>query len=310
MSSQPAVRARPVADAPVDALLAQGDELARRWALALIATRPLEEIAGLPLGDLARSAPALCAALVRALASDEALERLAQGEWRSPFAPSFGTGRAGELVGDIDTLRSILWDATLQQLRDPPVRLVADLADRLSYVCATAIAAMLDEPAEPAAVPAPPRVPAPQRVPVPPRAAARAYAGAATEPPAYVAERHVTERRVAGRGGATLIDELGQEPRPLAPSDELEGQRPRAAREGAAPIPSPPGAGREPGAPGEQRDPGAPAGSGPPSPGIPPTVPPQPPRATPRPRPWDTPLGDEPTLRVRRGRDARIDNGG
>jgi hypothetical protein len=120
-----------------------------------------------------------------------------------------------------------------------------------------------------------------------------------------VAERHVTERRVAGRGGATLIDELGQEPRPLAPSDELEGERPRVAREGAAPIPSDPGEAREPDAP---RDPRTSHGW-PESPRTPPPAPPQP-RATPRPRPWDTPLGDEPTLRVRRGRDARIDNGG
>jgi hypothetical protein len=107
-----------------------------------------------------------------------------------------------------------------------------------------------------------------------------------------------------------LIDELGQEPRPLASTDELEGERPRAAREGTAPIPGAAGEGNEPTAPREQRDPGTPPGSRPLSPGRPPSAPPQPPRATPRPRPWDTPLGDEPTLRVRRGRDARIDNGG
>ncbi|HEY2182362.1 MAG TPA: hypothetical protein VGH09_11870 [Solirubrobacteraceae bacterium] len=302
MSSQPAARARPVADAPVDALLAQADELARRWALALIATRPLQEIAELPLGDLARSGPALCAALVRALASGEALARLTGGV---AVAPAVGTRSAGELVGDIDTLRSILWDATLQQLNDPPTRLVADLADRLSYVCATAIAAILEAPAETAGVPATARVAA-----GPPRQPARAYDAAATRPPPHVTERHVSERRVAVSGGATLIDEFGQEPRPLAPSDELEGGRPRAAREGAAPIANAPGEGREPTGPGVERDAGAPPGGRPASPGSPPSLPPQPPRTTPRPRPWDTPLGDEPTLRVRRGRDARIDNGG
>jgi hypothetical protein len=302
MSLQPAARARPVADAPVDALVAQADELARRWALALIATRPLEEIAELPLGDLARSGPALCAALVRALASGEALDRLAGG---TAVTPVVGTRSAGELVADIDTLRSILWDATLQQLHDPPVRLVADLADRLSYVCAIAIAAILDEPAEAAGAPAPARAAA-----APPREPARAYAAAATQPPPYVTERHVSERRVAVSGGATLIDELGQEPRPLAPSDDFEGERPRAAREGTAPIANAPGEGHEPVGPGEERDPAAPPDWRPASPGSPPSLPPQPPRTTPRPRPWDTPLGDEPTLRVRRGRDARIDNGG
>jgi len=124
MSLQPAVRARPVADAPVDALLGQVDELARRWALALLVGRPLEEIAELPLGDFARSAPELTAELVRALASDEALEHVTRGDRRGALAPSLRTGPAGALVADIDALRSILWEATLQQLREPPVRMV------------------------------------------------------------------------------------------------------------------------------------------------------------------------------------------
>jgi hypothetical protein len=297
MSSQPAARVRPVADAPVDALLAQADELARRWALALIVARPLEEIAELPLGDLARSAPALCGSLVRALASDDALERLTRGDRGAALAPPLRTGHASELVADIDTLRSILWEATLQQLRDPPVRLVADVADRLSYVCATATAAMLDEPAEAPRAPAVASAPEAPRAPATPRAPTHAHPGAAAnEPPAYV-----TERRVAGRGGAMLIDELEEEPRPLATSQELEGD---------GPIASAPGGESEPSRPGAQRAPGAPSGSWPSSPESPAAMPPHPPRTTPRARPWDTPLGDEPTLRVRRGRDARIDNGG
>jgi len=293
MSLQPAVRARPVADAPVDALLGQADELARRWALALLVGRPLEEIAELPLGDFARSAPELTAELVRALASDEALEHVTRSGRRGALTPSLRTGPAGGLVADIDALRSILWEATLQQLRDPPLRMVTDLADRLSYVCASATAAMIDEPVEGAGAPS-------ARASVPPRAPAQARVGTtASEPPAYV-----TERRVAARGGAALIDELGQEPRPLAPLDELEGEHRYGQRESSAPIPR---------APGEEREPSAPSMPRPAAPGDPASEPPQspqPPRATPRARPWDTPLGDEPTLRVRRGRDARIDGGG
>jgi hypothetical protein len=155
---------------------------------------------------------------------------------------------------------------------------------------------MLDERAEAQ------RAPAVARAPAAPLAPAHADAGAAvTEPPAYV-----TERRVAGRGGAMLIDELGEEPRPLASSEE-EGERPRAARE--RPIASAAGGEREPSRTGAQPDPGALPGSWQSSPESPAAVPPHP-RTTPRARPWDTPLGDEPTLRVRRGRDARIDNGG
>jgi hypothetical protein len=293
MSLQPAVRARPVADAPVDALLGQADELARRWALALLVGRPLEEIAELPLGDFARSAPELSAELVRSLASDEALEHVTRGDRRGALAASLRTGPAGALVADIDALRSILWEAMLQQLRDPSVRVVADLADRLSYVCASATAAMLDDQVEGAGAPA-----ARASAPPPAHTQARVYA-AATEPPAYV-----TERRVAARGRAVLIDELGQEPRPLAPLDELEGEHGRAPRESATPIPS---------APREEREPSAPSTPRPAPPRDPTLEPPQSPgspRATPRARPWDTPLGDEPTLRVRRGRDARIDGGG
>jgi hypothetical protein len=298
MSLQPAVRARPVADAPVDALLAQADELARRWALALMVGRPLEEIADLPLGEFARAAPALCAALVRALASDDALERLARGDERAALAPSLSIGRGGALVADVDALRSILWEATLQQLRDPPVRLVADLADRLAHVCASATAALLDEPAADAGAPAPAHAPAAPRA----QAQARVRA-AASEPPAYA-----SERRVAGRHGAVLIDELGQEPRPLAAPEELEGELPRTPREGTAPIANGPREERESSAPWA---PPSASPADPASPGGPPSPPPrQPPRATPRARPWDTPLGDEPPLRVRRGRDARIDGGG
>ncbi|HXM86105.1 MAG TPA: hypothetical protein VN889_00580, partial [Solirubrobacteraceae bacterium] len=83
MSDRPPIeriaRARAVADAPVDALLANADELARRWLIALIAARPLEQIAELPLDALAAAAPELCEQLVRALASDAELERLLDG---------------------------------------------------------------------------------------------------------------------------------------------------------------------------------------------------------------------------------------
>jgi hypothetical protein len=68
--------ARPVADAPVDALAARAEELARRWAIALVAARALSQMAGVPLAELAREAPALCAQLVRALGSDAELARL------------------------------------------------------------------------------------------------------------------------------------------------------------------------------------------------------------------------------------------
>ena len=48
------------------------------------------------MGDLAREAPALCAAIARALASDDELERLAAGDL-TPLA-----ARAGALAGASD----------------------------------------------------------------------------------------------------------------------------------------------------------------------------------------------------------------
>ncbi len=53
--------ARPVADAPVAALTAAPDALARDWLVALLARVPLAGAAAVPVADLAREAPALCA---------------------------------------------------------------------------------------------------------------------------------------------------------------------------------------------------------------------------------------------------------
>ncbi len=46
------VRARPVVDLPIEPLLAGAGELAKRWAVALILSRPLEEVAAVPLETL------------------------------------------------------------------------------------------------------------------------------------------------------------------------------------------------------------------------------------------------------------------
>jgi hypothetical protein len=190
-------RARPVADAPVDALLARADELARRWVLALIVARPLQEMAAVPIEDLAREAPELCARLLRALDSDAELERLRGPESAGRgdaapvhrLGPPAGARDDGTAVEEVEALRGVLWEALLEELRWPisdrsSARLVADLSDRLAYVCATALAAML---AQPAATPAEdPHPPAPGR--------GRVVFGAA--------------RDAEGRRGAILVDEF------------------------------------------------------------------------------------------------------
>jgi hypothetical protein len=154
----PGPRARPVAEAPVDALLARADELARAWAIALILARPLEQIGELPLESLAREAPALCAQAIRALASDAELERMAGRGAAGGREDAASARRLGALAGvrdaesaveAVEALRGVLWEALLDELGWPsfdrsPARQVADLGDRLACVCATALAATID----------------------------------------------------------------------------------------------------------------------------------------------------------------------
>jgi hypothetical protein len=149
-----------VAAAPVDALLARTDELARRWAIGLILALPLERIAEIPLESFAREAPLLCAQVVRALGSDDELERIARPAGALGSAPA-PTRRLAEMTGArdgkaavaaVEALRGVLWEALLDELRwssfdqSVPARMVADLADRLAYVCSSALVSSLAEP--------------------------------------------------------------------------------------------------------------------------------------------------------------------
>src|SRR5438270_6920837 len=156
---QPARRVRAVAGAPVEALVERADELARRWAIALILALPLERIGEFPLESFARHAPRLCAHVVRALQSDADLERIASrangGREPSPalwLAEVTGARDGQATVEAVEALRGVLWEALLDELRwagfdQSPAREVADLADRLAYVCSSALVSSLAEPA-------------------------------------------------------------------------------------------------------------------------------------------------------------------
>jgi hypothetical protein len=142
-----------VADAPVEELVERAEELARRWIVALVAARALGQMAGVSLQLLAREAPALCARLARALRSDTELAQLLEapdaredaGAERSagPWAWIAADGDASVVVHDVEALRSVLWAALREELRDPPPSQLADLADRLAFVCASLLAAVL-----------------------------------------------------------------------------------------------------------------------------------------------------------------------
>jgi GGDEF domain-containing protein len=146
-------RARPVADAPVAPLVADADGLAKAWLVELVAAGPLSSAAAVPVAELAQHGPALCTAVVRALADDGELARLQAGGDLVALA-----ARAGALAGArdaasafaaVESLRRAVWDAALGELSRPPVALVADLADRLAAVSAAVTRAVLSAPPAP-----------------------------------------------------------------------------------------------------------------------------------------------------------------
>jgi hypothetical protein len=142
-------RARPAVDLPAEALAARADELARRWAIALILQRPLDVIGEIPLESLAREAPELCARAVRALRSDDDLERLTGrgGGLPAParrLAAMSGARDPVEAAEAAEALRGVLWEGLLEVVEEPSPRQLGDAGDRLAQVCAAGLAAALE----------------------------------------------------------------------------------------------------------------------------------------------------------------------
>lgn len=144
----------PVADLPLEALLARAEELARRWAVALVVARPLAQLGGIPLEDIARDAPALCERLLCALGSDAELERLLVGDPASRGGPGAaelgalaGVREPAALVAAAEALRQASWELVLDELpsaQRASGRRVAAVCDRLAYVCAAMLGRALE----------------------------------------------------------------------------------------------------------------------------------------------------------------------
>ncbi len=141
-------RARPVADAPIDALLPRAANLAKGWLLALVEDAPLPAAPALLAGALVDEGPPLCDAVLRALADDLELRRLEPEGALGALAAS-----AGELAGArdpaatvraVDALEAVLWAALRAQLGAEDGELAADLAQRLALVCARLRVAALE----------------------------------------------------------------------------------------------------------------------------------------------------------------------
>jgi GGDEF domain-containing protein len=133
-------RPRPVADVP-PAALADGDAPAKGWMLALLAARPLRDAPALPTAELVAEAPALCAAILRAVGSDGTLEDL------DPLAARAGAlagaGDAADTVMAVGQLRGALWESLTAAMAPLDAATTAALAERLAFVCdAVAVAAL------------------------------------------------------------------------------------------------------------------------------------------------------------------------
>ncbi len=273
LSSERSRGARPVADAPLDALLARADELARRWAIALIVARPLAQMTDVPLEEIAREGPELCAQVARALTSDAELAQLrvdapTPGRGDAAAAPAFGalaalapSGDARSAVHDVEALRGVVWEVALGELPDATARQVADLSDRLAFACATLLATLLARYAPPVV-----RATDPSDSPAAPGRARVLYSSPLASP---------------GSRRAVLIDERDEAPAA------------RAERQDAPPVADRPTAPAFAHAPAQRQAPGAAhARSGPA-------------HTAPRARPWDTPLGARHEPEGERSRDGR-----
>lgn len=171
-------RARPVADAPIDALLPRSEDLAKGWLLALLEQAPLDDAPAILATELTRDGPRVCDAVLRAIADDTDLRRLEPGGALVPLA-----GRVGDLAGvtapaavsrAVDALVGVVWAAVRDELRGADADLVVELTERLALIGELVRSAALERsaPAPLSPVPSPvspvPPAPAPQPSPVAP----------------------------------------------------------------------------------------------------------------------------------------------
>jgi GGDEF domain-containing protein len=132
----------PVADVPPPAI-ADGVAPAKGWLLALIAARDLQDAPAVPTAELARDAPKLCAAILRAVGSNAELDL-------SPLAARAGAmagaGRPATAVAAVGLLRGALWEALRATMGPLDAATTAALAERLAWTCDLVAAATVSAP--------------------------------------------------------------------------------------------------------------------------------------------------------------------
>jgi GGDEF domain-containing protein len=132
----------PVADVP-PAALTDGVAPAKGWLLALIAARDLQDAAAVPTAELARDAPKLCAAILRAVGSDAALDLPPLAARAGAMA---GAGTPATAVAAVGLLRGALWESLRATMPPLDAATTAALAERLAWVCDRVAAATVSAP--------------------------------------------------------------------------------------------------------------------------------------------------------------------
>jgi GGDEF domain-containing protein len=132
----------PVADVP-PAAIADGVAPAKGWLLALIAARELQDAPAVPTAELARDAPKLCAAILRAVGSDAELELPPLAARAGAMA---GAGSPASGVAAVGLLRGALWEALRATMPPLDAATTAALAERLAWVCDLVAAATVSAP--------------------------------------------------------------------------------------------------------------------------------------------------------------------
>jgi GGDEF domain-containing protein len=221
-------RPRPVADPVLATVAERPEEVARRWLLALMEAAPLESASAVPVDALAQDGPAFCAAVLRAVGSDDALAALVAPGAPSPASELMRLSGAVDGPGAVaaaEGLRRAVREAAAGEVSYADSAVLADLGDRLAHVCAQLAATAMAMPAaERRAAPAPPAdEPEPE-----PEEAGEAPVVAEAPPPDVDATGAAPlwlaalERQVAGGGrfGLLLIEVDDAERLRLAESPE------------------------------------------------------------------------------------------
>jgi len=146
---------RPVAGVPSLAL-AGGDVVAKAWLLELLAAAPLADAGAVPVASLADRGPALCAAVLEAVGSADALARLAPGGDRAALAAETvvlaGAAEPVTAAHAVAALRRAVWTVLAREAAaagPPDAAATAALAERVAHVGDVLMNAALAAPAGP-----------------------------------------------------------------------------------------------------------------------------------------------------------------